>query len=277
MSSRHTRSLFGVMLAVVFALSAVVVAPASAKLTKSQKVHIRHQLRKAIKKNPKLIRSKHFIKRASLVNFKLPVTIRLRGGNNATTNVANIDLGASLGQRQVSLGGSLAAEIVFHDSFDGGALGNVDLSINPSSKNLTSTSIPLLWNTQVSSGRYDANALGLPAAASGCGDFTGTTARPFGSGLAASGTVGGIPQPGGLPGYPFIDPSVSLPTPAGFLPVVPGVRRSQQRGRRLHAGRQLRCRWQPAIRSRTARSRIRALTARSASPRRRTRCSAPTP
>ena len=46
-SSRHTRSFFGVMLAVVFALSAVVVAPASAKLTKSQKVHIRHQLRKA--------------------------------------------------------------------------------------------------------------------------------------------------------------------------------------------------------------------------------------
>jgi hypothetical protein len=211
------------MLAVVFALSAVVVAPASAKLTKHQKSHIRKQLRKQIRKHPKLIRNKHFIKRASLVNFKLPVTIRLRGGNDATHNVANIDLGASLGQRQVSLGGSLAAEIVFHDSFDGGALGNVELSINPSSKNLTSTSIPLLWNTQVSTGRYDANALGLPDSLHGCGDFNGTTGLPFGAGLAASGSVGGIPQPGGLPGYPFIDPSVSVSTPAGFLPVVPGV------------------------------------------------------
>jgi hypothetical protein len=220
-SSRHTRSLFGVMLAVVFALSAVVVAPASAKLTKSQKVHIRHQLRKAIKKNPKLIRSKSFIKRASLVNFKLPVTIRLRGGNTAGTNVANIDLGASLGQRTVSLGGSLAAEIVFHDSYDGGALGNVDLSINPSSKNLTSTSIPLLWNQQVSTGRADANALGLGAAASGCGDFHGTSNIGLGAGiLSATGT----PQPGGpgLPGYPVVDPAVNPAAPSLFLPVVPG-------------------------------------------------------
>src|SRR5436190_10688814 len=151
-SSRHTRSFFGVMLAVVFALSAVVVAPASAKLTKSQKVHIRHQLRKTIKKNPKLIRSKSFIKKASLVNFKLPVTIRLRNSSSTSNpNNANVDLGASLGQREVDLGGKLAAEIVFHDSYDGGALGNVDLSILPSTtKSLSSTSIPLLWNSDVS-------------------------------------------------------------------------------------------------------------------------------
>src|SRR4051794_34408755 len=150
-SSRHTRGFFGVLLVVVFALSAVIVAPASAKLSKSQKVHIRHQLRKQIKKNPKLIRSKHFIKKASLVNFKLPVTIRLRdSGTNNNPNRANVDLGTSLGQREVDLGGSLAAEIVFHDSYDGGALGNVDLNILPSTtKQLTSTSIPLLWNTQV--------------------------------------------------------------------------------------------------------------------------------
>src|SRR6059058_2681889 len=62
-SSRHTRSFFGVMLAVVFALSAVVVAPASAKLTKAQKAHVRKQLKRAIKKNPRLIKSKRFIKK----------------------------------------------------------------------------------------------------------------------------------------------------------------------------------------------------------------------
>src|SRR3954451_22250060 len=179
------------MLAVVFAFSAVVVAPASAKLTKHQKAHIRKQLKRAIKKNPKLIRSKHFIKKASLVNFVLPVTIRLRDGDKpgtptvesatANPNNASIDLGTSLGKREVNLGGSLSAEIVFHDSFDGGALGNVDLNILPSANHhLTSTSIPLLWNEQVShpNSRYDYNSLigaGVPAAAmpggSGCANW----------------------------------------------------------------------------------------------------------
>src|SRR3954447_5919685 len=116
-SSRHTRSLFGVLLVMVFALSAVVVAPASAKLSKHQKAHIRKQLKRAIKKNPKLIRSKHFIKKASLVDFTLPVTIKLRGtgagvdavsaAGGANPNKATLDLGASLGQRTVNLGGSL--------------------------------------------------------------------------------------------------------------------------------------------------------------------------
>src|ERR1700755_253580 len=165
------------------------------------------QLKKEIKKNPKVINRKSFVKRASLVNFKLPVTIALRGGNTAANpNKATVDLGASLGTREIDLGGSLSAELVFHDSYDGGALGNVDLSILPSANHsLTSTSIPLLWNTQVSdpTTRYDANALGLPAAASGCGNFKNANVGPagglpFGGGLAASGTVGGIPQPGGL-------------------------------------------------------------------------------
>jgi hypothetical protein len=246
-SSRHTRSLFGVMLAVVFALSAVVVAPASAKLTKHQKAHVRKQLKRAIKKNPKLIRSKHFIKRASLVNFKLPVTIRLRDGDIAgtslvnesatrNTNRATIDLGASLGQREVNLGGSLAAEIVFHDSYDGGALGNVELNILPSAtKSLTSTSIPLLWNTQVSNPatRWDANSLlySVPvlAGATGCGNWTGSSNLNFGVGIIdpdGPGPAGTI----GLPGYPLhqagdpSDPSLgSAGNPEGFLPVDPGV------------------------------------------------------
>jgi hypothetical protein len=113
-SSRHTRSFFGVMLAVVFAFSAVIAVPASAKLTKHQKAHIRAKLRKQIKKNPKLIRSKRFFKKASLVNFTLPVTVALRTnpvlGN---PNSANLDLGPSLGQRTVSITGKLPAEIQF--------------------------------------------------------------------------------------------------------------------------------------------------------------------
>jgi len=196
--------------------------PASAKkMSAKQRAAVRTQLKKEIKKNPKAISRKSFVKRASLVNFKLPVTIALRGGSTATNpNKASIDLGASLGQREVDLGGSLSAELTFHDSYDGGALGNVDLSILPSANHsLSSTSIPLLWNTQVSdpSTRYDANSLGLPSALSGCGNFTGTSSLPFGSGF--------LPAAGGpgLPGFPFIDPSVSTTTPSGFLPVTPGV------------------------------------------------------
>jgi len=200
------------MLAVVFALSAVVVAPASAKLTKHQKAHVRKQLKRAIKKNPKLIRSKHFIKKASLVNFKLPVTIRLRGSSStsANPNAATIDLGASLGQRSISLGGKLAAEIQFADSFDGGALGNVNLKILPGPKGLTSTSIPLLWNSQVSAAgsNYAATLLGAPNV--GCADFTGTTGLPFGP----------------FPAVPYYD-STTFPagypgSPLGLVPEVPG-------------------------------------------------------
>jgi hypothetical protein len=248
-SSRHTRSFFGVMLAVVFALSAVIVAPASAKLTKHQKVHIRKQLRKQIKKHPRLIGNKHFIKKASLVNFVLPVTIRLRDGDKPGTpqkesatdnpNNASIDLGTSLGKREVDLGGSLSAEIIFHDSFDGGALGNVDLNILPSANHhLTSTSIPLLWNTQVTQAgsRYDANALGLPDGLVGCGSgsgpvgFTGNTALPFG----ADNAVPAIPLfgPTGLPGFPYFANVTDAVTwssthspalVAGYLPEKPGI------------------------------------------------------
>lgn len=216
------------LLAVAALAVGALAGPASAKkMSAKQRAAVRAQLKKQVKKNPKVVTRKSFIKRASLVNFKLPVTIALRGGHTAANpNKATVDLGASLGTREIDLGGSLSAELVFHDSYDGGALGNVDLSILPSANHhLSSTSIPLLWNTQVSdpTTRYDANSLGLPAALSGCGNFLGSSPLSFGGGLAASGAVGGIPQPGGLPGYPFIDPSVSATTPAGFLPVTPGV------------------------------------------------------
>src|SRR5215210_4295002 len=49
------------------------------KISKAQKAKIAKQLRKQIKKNPRAIRSKSFLRKAALVNFKLPITIRLRG------------------------------------------------------------------------------------------------------------------------------------------------------------------------------------------------------
>ncbi len=49
------------------------------KVSKKQKAAISKQLRKQIKKNPRVIRSKSFLRKAGLVDFRLPVTIRLRG------------------------------------------------------------------------------------------------------------------------------------------------------------------------------------------------------
>src|SRR4051812_13052614 len=122
------------LLAIAALAVGVFAGPASAKkLSAKQRAAVRAQLRKEIKKNPKAINRKSFVKRASLVNFRLPVTIRLRdaGGTAAggNPNSASVDLGTSLGKRTVNLGGSLAANIIFHDSYDGGALGNVDLDI----------------------------------------------------------------------------------------------------------------------------------------------------
>ena len=214
------------------ALFAGVAEAKSTKLSAKQKAHIRASLRKQVKKNPRIVQRKSFLRKASLVNFRLPVTIRLRGGKLASNpNSAAIDLGPSLGTRDIGLGGSLAAEIVFHDSFDGGALGNVDIDIRPSStRTLSSTSIPLLWNSQVSQAgsRWDAVPLiaqgaPLPSSSVGCANFNGTSALPFGPSI--------LPTPGGpgLPGFPFGDLALatanSLPatTPFGYLPENPGV------------------------------------------------------
>src|SRR4051794_10551083 len=186
---------------------AVAKPAAASKLSAKQKAQIRAQLRKQVRKNPKAVTKKSFLKKASLVNFRLPVTIALRGGTTAANpNSANIDLGASLGQREIDLGGSLAAEIVFHDSFDGGALGNVDIDIRPSStKTLQSTSIPLLWNSDVT---------GVAYGAGGCQGFNGGTplAGAFENIYDSTGTT--IVNPA-----PFNGPTYGSP---GF-PVVPGV------------------------------------------------------
>jgi hypothetical protein len=204
-------------LVVVAALAVGLMAgPASAKMSAKHKAQVRQQLRKAVKKNPKVITKRSFLKKAALVNFKLPVTVRLRGYSGPTAsstnpNSATIDLGPSLGQRSISLGGKLAAEIEFQDSFDGGALGNVNLSILPStSKALTSTSIPLLWNDQVSQAGTDYAASLTGSGTIGCGNFTGTSGLPFGP----------------FPAVPYYD-SATFPagypgSPLGFVPEVPG-------------------------------------------------------
>src|SRR5215210_5465923 len=67
------------LLAVAALAVGVFAGPASAKkMSAKQRAAVRAQLRKEIKKNPKLINRKSFVKRASLVDFTLPITIKLR-------------------------------------------------------------------------------------------------------------------------------------------------------------------------------------------------------
>src|SRR5205823_3471156 len=153
-----------------------------------------------------------FIKKASLVNFKLPITVRLRDSSLATNpNTAKIDLGTSLGQRSIALGASLSGEITLHDSYDGGALGNVDLTLHPGNKTLSTTSIPLLWNTDVSNPTSSiAPTFKLGTGLAGCGNFHGN------SPITISGNQT-VPYWTTQANY-----DNNLP-PAGYVPDTPGV------------------------------------------------------
>ena len=186
-------------------------AAKSSRMSAKQKAQVRAQLRKAVKKNPRVVQRKSFLKKASLVDFTLPITVKLRYSGGGTPqgvgnnpNNATLDLGASLGKREIDLGGSLAGEIQFHDSFDGGALGNVDLVLNPpgsGGKYLTTTSIPLLWNPNTYSSGYawDRGLGSGNALEGGCANFTGNADLPFNV-LSPAATYPGVPVFGGLAG-----------------------------------------------------------------------------
>jgi lysophospholipase L1-like esterase len=172
----------------------------------------RARLLRAVKKNPRIVNRKSFIKRASLVNFKLPITVRLRGSTaSSNPNRATIDLGASLGVRSIGLGGDLSGELVFHDSYDGGALGNVDVTLNPGPKALTTTSIPLLWNTDVTNPTTSiAPTFNLGAGAGGCGNFAGNS--PV--------TIGGQQT---VPYWATQSLFDGAAAPNGYVPDTPGI------------------------------------------------------
>lgn len=269
-----------------FVILGVAVAPAQAPAAvgSKDKRALRAELRKAVKKNPSVLRRKAFLRKAALVNFQLPVTIRLRnpcttengmnptgttggtvptqflppaaaGGLNCSTQgtalnertfpSARVNLGPSLGSREVAVGGSLAAVVQFSDTYDGGALGNVAIKILPSKQRfLTTSSVPLLWNDDIAdpAKRNDATFLKATSATTlipetgveqGCGDWSsGTTSSGgivpagynslFHGFTPAGSTYGGL---AGIPGFPYYDPSGpgGYASPAGFLPVFPGV------------------------------------------------------
>jgi hypothetical protein len=136
--------------------SAFVANADAKKLTKRQKHAISKKLMRAVKKNPRVISKRWFLKKASLVSFSLPSTIRLTPAkdqngnfisNDTTKNTAVLNLGPSLGSRTIGLTGALHANINFNDAFDGGSLGDVKIALPPDTSALTTTSVPLLTNS----------------------------------------------------------------------------------------------------------------------------------
>jgi hypothetical protein len=222
-------------LVVVAALSVGLMAgPAFAKtnrLSAKQKAHIRATLKKQVKKSPKIVNRRWFLKKASLVDFKLPITVRLRSngtGALANQNTAKLDLGASLGQRQLALSGEILGYLQFHDSFDGGALGNVDIVLTPGGSGIKTTSLPLLWNPQVTSGHWydagfgDLNGPGNPyTAAPGCGDFINGNAVADGGFVGPDNPGGGQPLHDGTFGNTLLIPPNTDANPGGTP--IPGV------------------------------------------------------
>ncbi len=284
---RHVLQVVALVTAVALVFGAFAGSASAKKLTKGQKAKVRAELRKQVKKNPGAVKRKSFLRRAALVNFKLPVTIRLRnacenslnpaptvGGNpvgvalstnclqqgtalnQRTVPSANVNLGPSLGTRSVAIGGALAAVVEFQDTYDGGALGNVNIKILPGNKTLTTSSVPLLWNTDITdpTTRSDANfakSVARPGGAlaplqgfvdanykQGCGDWltgNGAGASPGAPALYAPQQLGaptsykalfynlpanlGFGTFNGLPGYTVYTTGGS---PNGvFLPVFP--------------------------------------------------------
>ena len=158
-------------------------APAPARPSAQRATKIRARLTHQVERDPRVITQRWFLRRASLVQYRLPVTLRLRPDPAPR---ATADLGASLGSRGIALGGSLAADVLFDDSLGGGTLGDVGIEFRESDAHaLTSSAIPLLWNSDVSG--CDLRTGDVP----GDNDSLGPSQQPFPGGAAP----GGFDQP----------------------------------------------------------------------------------
>src|SRR6476646_988593 len=138
------RGAFGIVVLVACAWPAV----APARIGAKRAARIRAQLARQVTHDPAVVGQRWFLRRAGLVEFKLPVTLRLRPDPAPT---ANVDLGAALGSRAIALGGSIGVDVFFDASLGGGTLGDVGSEFRQSDTHaLTSSSIPLLWNSDAS-------------------------------------------------------------------------------------------------------------------------------
>ena len=73
---RHVLQVVALVTAVALVFGAFAGSASAKKMTKGQKAKVRAELRKQVKKNPAAVKRRSFLRRAGLVAFKLPVTIR---------------------------------------------------------------------------------------------------------------------------------------------------------------------------------------------------------
>ena len=110
---RHVLQVVALVTAVALVFGAFAGSAGAKKLNKSQKAKIRAELRKSVKKNPGVVKRRAFLRKAALVNFKLPVTIRLRNtcttenGANPSPTVGGTPTGLLLSQNCATQGTAL--------------------------------------------------------------------------------------------------------------------------------------------------------------------------
>ncbi len=192
-----TRTGLAAFVVVLFGLTLATSGAFAERLPLKESEAIKAQLRHAVNHDPKVVKKAWFLRKASLVNFVLPVTIRLLPAsdgsghfvpNDVVGNYATLDLGESLGQRAIGLGGQVNAEVRFHDAYDSDQIGNVDLTLLPDDAAVTSTSVGLLTNPDVSTraaGQNHVDLLDMHGA--GAGGFDLTWVDPGGTTHTAAG------------------------------------------------------------------------------------------
>jgi hypothetical protein len=184
------------------AVAVTYTAPASA-MTKAQKRKAQKVLFKKLKKNPRLIKSKKFLRKAGHVDFSLPLTVRLnpvvdtsatpgvQEGEAKSNDTVELDLSSTFGPNRshvpVKISGTVNVSARFGNPAEGDTLG--DLRLTATGADLRTSTIPVLDNATA----------GATCAALGP---TATTAPA--NTLYAGGISGGVtgPDPSGqTPGY----------------------------------------------------------------------------
>ena len=158
--ARRLGRIFGVLV-LVCAVGVTFAGPANARSTKAQKKKAAAKLVKQLKKNPRLIKSKRWLRKAGHVNATLPLTVRLNpvaaiattgagpfAAEVASNDSALIDLtstfGPSVGQKSTTIRGKIEVLATFGNPAEGDDLG--DLRINVTSANLSAASVGVLDN-----------------------------------------------------------------------------------------------------------------------------------
>ncbi|HEX8855224.1 MAG TPA: hypothetical protein VF752_06450 [Thermoleophilaceae bacterium] len=151
---RSLLRLLGVMVLAI-AVGITFAGPASAKQSKAQK-RASKVLIKQLKKNPRLIKSKRWLRKAAHVQATLPLTVRLNPIINksatpgdtteaASDDTANIDLtstfGPNVGNKVTKLSGKLDVLATFGNPAEGDDLGDLRLSVTSASLSASSVAV----------------------------------------------------------------------------------------------------------------------------------------